>query len=171
MYCPKCGQQQINDSTRFCSRCGLQINELAQWLAGGGTLALNEEVTTPEGVSPKRKGVRRGAKVIFFSVVLFPLFLALSIGVDEPGPLLVPFTVFLAGLTYLLYHLIFSEQTPPAKTRQTQPARLAPGFGPNALPPGSTVWANRASADAVRTSELAQPPSVTENTTKLLDKD
>jgi endogenous inhibitor of DNA gyrase (YacG/DUF329 family) len=171
MYCPKCGQQQINDSTRFCSRCGLQISELAQWLAGGGTLALNEEATPPEGVSPKRKGVRRGAKLIFFSVVLFPIFLGLSIAVDEPGPLLLPFTVFLAGLTYLLYHLIFSEQTAPTKTRQTQPARLAPGFGPNALPPGSTVWANNVSADAVRTSELAQPPSVTENTTKLLDKD
>ncbi len=171
MYCPKCGQQQINDSTRFCSRCGLQINELAQWLAGGGTLAPNEEATAPEGVSPKRKGVRRGAKLIFFSVVLFPIFLGLSFAVDEPGPLLLPFTVFLAGLTYLLYYLIFGEQTPPAKTQQAQPARLAPGFGPNALPPASNIWANSVRADAVRTAELAQPPSVTENTTKLLDKD
>jgi hypothetical protein len=170
MYCPKCGQQQINDSTRFCSRCGLQISELAQWLAGGGTLALNEDATTPEGVSPKRKGITRGAKLIFVSVVLFPIFLALSFVVDGPEPLLIPFTVFLAGLSYLLYSLIFGEQT-PAKTRQAQPARLAPGFGSNALPPASNSWANRVSADSVRTAELAQPPSVTENTTKLLDND
>lgn len=171
MYCPKCGQQQINDSIRFCSRCGLQISELAQWLAGGGTLALNQETPPPEAVSPKRKGVRRGAKLIFFSVVLLPVFIGLGLAVDEPAPLLVPFTVFLAGLTYLLYYLIFGEQTAPAKVQQEPPPRLAPGFGPNALPPGSTVWANNAPASAVRTSELAQPPSVTENTTKLLDKE
>ena len=36
MYCPKCGQQQVSDNTRFCSRCGLPIDVLAEWLAGGG---------------------------------------------------------------------------------------------------------------------------------------
>ena len=39
MYCPKCGQQQISDEMKFCSRCGLALSGLADWLAGGGVRA------------------------------------------------------------------------------------------------------------------------------------
>ena len=35
MYCPNCGQQQISEEMRFCSRCGLALSGLAEWLAGG----------------------------------------------------------------------------------------------------------------------------------------
>jgi uncharacterized membrane protein YvbJ len=38
MFCPKCGQQQVSDNTRFCSQCGLSINGLAEWIASGGNL-------------------------------------------------------------------------------------------------------------------------------------
>ena len=39
MYCPKCGQQQVSDEMRFCSRCGLALTGLAEWL-GGAPLAV-----------------------------------------------------------------------------------------------------------------------------------
>ncbi len=32
MYCPRCGQQQISDEMKFCSRCGLPMSGLAEWL-------------------------------------------------------------------------------------------------------------------------------------------
>ena len=29
MFCPQCGQQQASDATRFCSRCGFQLEAVA----------------------------------------------------------------------------------------------------------------------------------------------
>ena len=33
MYCPKCSQEQVSDETRFCSRCGFQLNVVKALLA------------------------------------------------------------------------------------------------------------------------------------------
>jgi uncharacterized membrane protein YvbJ len=98
MYCPKCGQQQVSDTTRFCSRCGLAISGLAECIAAGGIFSAREEVGPLASASPRPKGIRRGKKVMFFSGVLLPICFALSIFIDEPGPLLFPLAVFLAGL-------------------------------------------------------------------------
>jgi hypothetical protein len=169
MFCPKCGQQQIADNTRFCSRCGLPIDGLAQWLAGDAP-----PVTRDQGlavaISPRRKGVRRGAKIMFLSAVLTPLFIVLSVIADAGEPLIIPFLLFLAGLSVILYSSIFKEKA-PTKTTPARPAPLGSAFGSNALPPASNTWANSRRDQAVRTAELAQPPSVTENTTKLLRDD
>ncbi len=170
MYCPKCGQQQVSDNTRFCSRCGLPISGLAEWLAGGGVLAVREEA--PVGLaSPRRKGIRRGAKLMFLSGILMPIFFGLSILVDNPGPLLVPFTIFFAALSLMLYARIFGEEIPHVKSQQARPTRLGSMSGNNALPPASNIWANSVGGQQVRTAELVKPPSVTEHTTKLLDRD
>lgn len=171
MYCPKCGQQQVSDSTRFCSRCGLAISELAEWVAGGGGLTLREEEAPVKLVSPRRKGMRRGAKLLFLSVVLTPIFLALSFMIDGPVPLFFPFTIFLAGLSLLLYSRLFIEETPPARSQPARPPELGTMFGNTALPPASGIGMNSVGGRRVRTSELAQPPSVTEHTTKLLNND
>ena len=170
MYCPKCGQQQVTDTTKFCSRCGLPIHGLQEWLARGGVAAVNEN-SGPILPSPKRVGMRRGAKLVFVSVVLFPIFLGLSFLVDSPVPLFVPFTIFLAGLAFVLYTLIFGEDTPRAGTLPAQPAALGSAFDKNALGPGTNNWTNTMGRRPVSTSELAQPPSVTEHTTKLLVED
>lgn len=171
MYCPQCGQQQIADNTRFCSRCGLPFNELSQWLASGGAIALREE-TTAASRSPKRKGIRRGAKVLFFGVVLAPIFLGLSFAVDSPEPLFVPFTVFLTGLLLMLYSVLFGEDTAPVRSQSRRPAGQTSGqFGASALPPASNLWTTNNTGRRARTAEIVQPPSVTENTTRLLDDD
>jgi uncharacterized membrane protein YvbJ len=86
MYCPNCGQQQISDEMRFCSRCGLALSGLAEWLAGIRMPAKrvdDEQVAAP---SPRRKGMRRAAKVMFFSGVLFAIFLVISLVVEHGGP-------------------------------------------------------------------------------------
>ena len=170
MYCPKCGQQLVSDNTRFCSRCGLAISGLAEWLAGGATLAVPEEAPLVLA-SPRRKGISRGAKLMFLSGVLLPIFFGLSIAVDAPVPLLIPLTIFLAGLSLMLYSRIFGEETPPVRGQQVRPARLGTTFGGTALPPASAIGLSSIGGEQVRTAELAQPPSVTEHTTKLLDRD
>ena len=168
MYCPNCGQQQMTDNTRFCSRCGLPIDGLAQWLAG-------EPPPTPRdqglavAVSPRRKGIRRGAKILFLSAVLTPLFIIMSIIADAGEPLIFPFLLFIVGLAVILYSSIFKEKS-ISTTTHTQTVSLGSGFGTNALPPPSQTWAP-SRGHAVRTAELAQPSSVTENTTKLLRDD
>src|SRR5215210_6173514 len=108
MFCPKCGQQQVADNTRFCSRCGLAISNLAEWIASGGVLAARTEAAPPQALaSPRRKGIRRGAKLMFWSGVLLPIFFGFCFLADNPAPLLVPLTIFLAGLTMMLYARLF----------------------------------------------------------------
>ena len=168
MYCPKCGQQQMADNTRFCSRCGLPIDGLGQWLAGEAPPA-QRDIGLAVAVSPRRKGIRRGAKIMFLSAVLTPLFLIMGIIADAGEPLIFPFLLFVAGLAVILYSVIFKEKS-ITTTTQTRTASLGSSLGANALPQPSQTWAPSRAA-AVRTSELAQPPSVTENTTKLLRDD
>lgn len=172
MYCPKCGQQQVSDNTRFCSQCGLPISGLAEWIAAGGILAVREEEAAPMVLaSPRRKGITRGAKLMFLSGVLLPIFFGLSIFDGSPALLLVPLTIFLAGLSLMLYSRIFGEEIPPAKRLQAQPSGLGATLGSSALPPASNIWINNVGGQQVKTAELAQPPSVTEHTTQFLRRD
>src|SRR5687768_15381503 len=107
MYCPRCGQQQISDEMKFCSRCGLPLSGLAEWVAGGGVPSAYAAAKKVSAVSPRRKGIRRGAKVMFLSGVLFPLLLAISLALGEGGPMIVPGFIFFVGFTIMLYSRLF----------------------------------------------------------------
>ena len=171
MYCPKCGQQQISDEMRFCSRCGLALSGLAEWLAGGELLVKRKEVAQVSPDSPRRKGIRRAAKLMFFSGVLFPIFLAISIAVDEGGPMAIPFLVFFVSLVMMLYARIFSDKTTPTIYQAPQTSTLGSTTARSSLPPPTSIPIPAAGRQQVRTNELAQPPSVTEHTTRLLDNE
>jgi hypothetical protein len=174
MYCPRCGQQQISDEMRFCSRCGLPLSGLTEWIAGGGVPSTDAAVKKVSSRSPRRKGIRLGGKVMFLAGLLFPVLLAISLAVEEGGPMIVPVLVFFIGLAIMLYSRLFVEDSPSFQSELTQVPRLAPVLEPSALPPASNIPINSAGDFArprMRTNELAQPPSVTEHTTKLLDQD
>jgi hypothetical protein len=83
---------------------------------------------------------------------------------------------FIGGLLRILYALIMEDATSESGINEMRgygPA-AAPQFEPaarrNALPPAAantaTNWRPRAN-----TAEIYQPPSITEHTTRLLDKD
>ena len=171
MFCPQCGQQQASGNIRFCSRCGLPIGGLAEWLAGGGVLAAREDVEPSALASQRRKRISQGAKLMFLSGVLLPVCFGLAIIIDGPGPLIIPLTIFLAGLSWMLYFRLFGEETPPAAHQQSRPLAFGATTGANALPPASNPVTTGAGGKQVRTKELARPPSVTEHTTRLLDKE
>jgi len=171
MYCPNCGQQQVSDEMRFCSRCGFALSGLSEWLAGNRVPLVRREEPRSDPMSPRRKGMRRAAKLMFFSGVMFPIFLAISIGVDEAGPLAIPFILFFVSLVMMLYARLFSDKHAPdgiyaAPQTTTLPSNPARG----ALPP-PTNQPIPAAGRQVRTNELYQPPSVTENTTRFLDNE
>jgi hypothetical protein len=171
MYCPNCGQQQVSDEMRFCSRCGLALSGLAEWLAGGALPVRRQEDVKSQGLSRQRKGIRRGAKVMFFSVVLLPVFLAISIAVDEGGPMIIPAGIFFIGLMVMAYASIFLDNTAPAIEATAQTSALGSSSTRASLPPPTNMPMPGSGRRHVRTNELAQPPSVTENTTKLLDNE
>ena len=170
MYCPQCGQPQVMDSTRFCSRCGLLLSGLPEWLAAGHRGAVERRDDIKLLPSQRRKSIKRGAKLMFLSGVLFPVFLGLSVLFDSPGPLLVPVTLFLTASALMLYALLFADNTPIVDDKQTRQASVAGAPG-RALPPNFGVPVNNMMGEQVKTSELVGPASVTENTTRLLNRE
>lgn len=178
MYCPQCGQQQVSDSLRFCSRCGFLLEGVLELLANGGILPFYEP-PAPKEMSPRRRGVRQGGILFLAGVVLVPLLGVIYSFTHGPNLLaiLVPMAAiifFLGGLMRMLFAGIFEEGAPRRQYRAySQPSFPPTMSGPphaSALPPAS---ANPASGwrSRPRTAEIREPSSVTENTTRLLDKD
>jgi hypothetical protein len=168
MFCPRCGLQQISDEVRFCARCGLSLASVPALLASGEAGAAG--AAPRAALTRKRKQIRRGGKIMFFSAVLFPVFFAMAIAVDEPGPLVLPALVFLAGLAWMLYFVLFGEDVPQPTgaevRREFRDGRTAPALPPSTFVPASGFGQRRAN-----TADMAQPPSVTEQTTRLLDEE
>jgi hypothetical protein len=130
-------------------------------------------------VSPRSKGIRRAKKLMFFSGVLFVVFLVISLAIEEGAPMIFPSAVFFVALVMMLYARLFSDNAAPVKNPpvytpaiQTQVVQSPLGADPTrgALPPAAPTSMPTLGKQRVKTNELAQPPSVTEHTTKLLDE-
>jgi hypothetical protein len=170
MYCPNCGQQQMSDEMRFCSRCGIALSGLAEWLAGSH-LPRERVDNTSIAASPRRKGIRRAAKIMFFSAVLFPVFLMISFVVNHGEPMIVPTVIFFVSLVMMLYARLFSDKTAPVNNQVAQTSTLNSSAARGSLPPAANNPLPGFGRQRVRTNDLAQPPSVIENTTRLLDNE
>jgi hypothetical protein len=144
---------------------------LAEWLAGGRVPAKQVDDKQVAALSPRRKGMRRAGKVMFFSAVLFPIFLVISLAAGDGGPMAIPFIVFFVGLVLMLYARLFSDKTTPKSKQVAQTSVIDPTTARGSLPPAANIPMPDSGRQQVRTNELAQPPSVTENTTRLLDND
>src|SRR5215207_1002707 len=138
MYCPNCGQQQVSEEMRFCSRCGLALTGLAEWLAGGSLPVKRPDKTPVSELSPRRKNMRRAAKLMFFSGVLFPVFLLVSLAADEGGPMVIPFFVFFVSLVWMLYARLFSNKNVPVNIQPAQTTALGSASARGSLPPATT---------------------------------
>jgi len=178
MFCPQCGQQQVSDAARFCSRCGFQLLAVSGLLATGGRGAAPEPAfeAVPAPPSPKRKGAQLGGKLMLSGMFLGPALGLLSELIGTPDELaIVGVIVFLAGLFRLLYALLF-EDGPYRQHLQRQPAYARPPqFAPprevSALPPPQSQPAHSYVPPRPDTAELAYRPSVTEGTTRLLERE
>ena len=108
---------------------------------------------------------------MFFSAVLFPVCLMFSLIFDEGGWMVFPFLVFFVSLVMMLYARLFSDKNAPAINQAAQTSTFGSTSARGSLPPGATIPMTGVGRQNVRTNELAQPPSVTENTTRLLDNE
>jgi hypothetical protein len=167
MFCPKCSQQQAADDVRFCSRCGFPLGVVRELLTGGGIPAA-PPAPAPQR-SPRQRGIRQGARLIFWSVVLFPLFFGMCVLFGSPGPLVVPATLFLAGLVWMIYARLFGESFLPAWGR-VEDVRLGRYANDYALPPQPHAPAAALGPQHANTAEMIRPASVVDHTTNLLDR-
>jgi hypothetical protein len=179
MFCPQCGQQQANGVIRFCSRCGFPLDGVIQLLGAGGMLPVYQSPDEPVPISARRKGVKQGGVLLLSGAVVVPLLgVMASFGHSAFLEILTAFAAiicFIGGPLRMLYAGLFEEGAPSPVMRYGPPVQR-PQFGPptpqHALPmppPPARVpnnWRSRPN-----TAELATPPSVTENTTRLLEKE
>jgi hypothetical protein len=142
-----------------------------EWLAGSRLPAPREDVVQVAVMSPRRKGIRRAAKMMFFSAVLFPVFLVISLVANHGEPMIIPIVIFFVSLVLMLYARLFSDKTAPVHNQAAQTSTLNSTSARGSLPPAANNPMPGFGRQHVRTNELAQPPSVTENTTRLLDNE
>jgi len=174
MYCPQCSQQQISDEMRFCSRCGFPLGKVMQLVATGGEVAPPEAPKKREPSSTMR-GVRQATWIILASFI-YTLFASVLSIIDDDFAvlLLVSLVAFLVGIGRLLY-AVFIQDRRARKQQETEtdaPASI-PGHATNnaryQLGQPTGVPVNSFTRPIKTTAEVVQPPSVTENTTRLLE--
>ena len=179
MFCPQCGQLQATGVIRFCSRCGFPLDGVIQLLGTGGMIPVYRNPDEPVPVSARRKGVKQGAVLLLSGIVLVPLLgVMASFGNSTFLEIMTAFAAiicFIGGPLRMLYAGVFEEGAPsPVRMYGPPPTAAQPQFGPpmhhQALPPPpartASGWRSRPN-----TAELVSPPSVTENTTRLLEKE
>ena len=177
MFCPQCGQQQVSDAARFCSRCGFQLAAVAGLLTTNGAAPELAFEAVPVPATPRRKGAQLGGKLMLSGIFLAITIAVLSeiIGFDD-GASLVGMIVFIAGLFRLLYALLFEDgplrrRYLPQQFHTPQPQHFAPPQAVSALPPPQAQPARGYVPPRPDTAEIAYRPSVTEGTTRLLERE
>lgn len=180
MFCPQCGQQQLTGVIRFCSRCGFSLDGVIQLLGTGGVIPAYRTSDEPVKISPRKRGVKQGGLLLLSGILLVPilgLFASFSSS-SFPQMLagLAAIICFIGGPLRMLYAAIFEEGAPSPMRPYgpPMPMHVPQQFGTHAqtpaLPPppahSPSSWRRRPN-----TAELVNPPSVTENTTRLLDKE
>jgi hypothetical protein len=165
--------------TKFCSRCGLPLGLVSDLIANGGFLPQLADLHNDKTIFTRRNGVAFAIFwFIFFTMLLTSMF---SIGdADELAALSAVIGVF-GGLMLLIASLLLLKKAP--KQGHYAPVELTSqnvntlhGSHQTALPPQQSVPVSayappaHGTWKAPDTGEL-RPHSVTEGTTKLLQKD
>lgn len=181
MYCPRCSQQQVSEETKFCSRCGFPLNLVSELLSHGGFLPQLAEL-----YKDKKKLTRRNGLIFsLFWFLIFVLVLTPLAGIsDAPGNtagVLALIGTMGALISMLASLLILKKESKPFEmTSRELPlshVQNLHGTPPNALPPQQAQTAQSyvpppAAWQAPNTGDFARrPSSVTEGTTKLLEKE
>lgn len=181
MFCPVCGQQQVSEETRFCSRCGFLLTGVANVITNGGALP---HVVLPHNSNlptPRRKGLKQGGAMFLFGIFIVPLLGVLSSILWFPRQIvgLAAIVFFLGGILRMVYAAIFESGNPADKTLEENVVATANQlFGKNqvanALPPPQSIpvesYMPPQQGSWRDTNDLTAPTSVTEQTTKFLDR-
>ncbi len=178
MFCPRCSQEQIGGDARFCSRCGFLMTGVSQLLAGDGMLPQLSNSSDLE--TPRKKGIKRGGKLMLLSLIIVPLLAILSVALGMRPTLaaLAAIITFWGGLLRIIYALIFESNKPTGEIlEESIKYRTQKLFGrkkANTLPPSQMIpvgdYISPVQGSWLDTDDLVRT-SVTEETTGLLRED
>jgi hypothetical protein len=183
MYCPQCGQEQVSPETRFCSRCGFLLTAIAGVMESGGLIPQNALVANTSGASPRKKGLKQGLFIFLLTFLIVPIVAIISktLNITPAFVAITSIVLFVGGLLRMAYALMFesnsgdsntTEQAAFASVHRTLSGKPLQG----ALPPQQSIpateYASPPTAGHWRdTNDLKTPASVTDETTKLLQKE
>ena len=181
MFCPNCGQERISNETNYCSRCGFLLTVVGELLQTGGQNPLVFPDTVPLSQSPRKRGLKQGLFLFLLTFLLAPLMGMISLALNIE-PFLVGIAVvvcFIGGLLRMVYAFMFESAEPGNPTLEEKviagaaglrsPAPAHPALPPQQYVPAVNQFAP--SGGNWRDTNDLQPVSVTERTTKLLEKD
>lgn len=178
MHCPRCGQQQVSAEVRFCSRCGFRLDGVKDLLANDGVPASGpDEPQAQVAPSPKRKGVNQGIMMMMLGSIIVPILGILASHTPNPNAqmltALAAVIFFVGGVMRILYAAFFEQGASAGQKVYVPetPPELKAAPRAKALPPQQSIPVSDFARRRTSTAELVPPPSVTENTTRLLDED
>lgn len=181
MHCPRCGQQQVSDQTKFCSRCGFQLALVGELLANDGFLPqLAELYKKNSGLLTRRNGVIFSVFwTIFFLFIMTPIWGIAD--VEEMAGISAILGIF-GGLMFLIGSLVLLKKPtatpaflvqnairPEQASLHGSPAYQA--LPPQQIQPAAEYTAPQGAWRTPDTGEFSVPGSVTDPTTKLLKKE
>lgn len=175
MHCPKCGQQQISDEIRYCSRCGFLLTGVATVVANNGELPGGP--SNKPKVSARNRGLKHAAFIFIVGLVLVPIWITFLVATNGPPELAVAAIFFFLSMSILraTYALLFQSNEPWTSRPNTPEPILHPALEPSALPPQTSVPVDVYTAPGTGawrdTNDLDSRGSVTDTTTKLLVKE
>jgi hypothetical protein len=114
--------------------------------------------------SERKRGIRRGAKMVFLSLGMLAPVGGLSIAAAEPGLLFLPLTLFLAGIFWMIYYRLFGDVNAPAPKSRPEPPYFGPPPQNASLPPPQSVPVYKSPV------ETPKEHSVVEHTTRSLER-
>src|SRR5215203_1691190 len=176
MHCPKCGQQQISNETRFCSRCGLLLSGIARIVANDGVVQTQKTGLTGNIDSPKRHGIKQGVFMFLLTFLVVPLLamVTLLFNIKPFLPAIGALLLGIGGLLRVAYAFLLESGVGGRADIDGQHA-LPPMEHRGELPGSQFVPASAYSSPGSSwrdTNDLQRTPgSVTDSTTKLLQKD
>ncbi len=175
MHCPQCGQKQVNENIKFCSKCGISLLWIAEILRNGGSLPQLENLSSKSGCLTRSNGLK-------FALLWFLVFLMLTpiLGIltqdGEPAGVSAVLSI-VGSILICALSLMFLKNPSYKSALQSTPVQNTGAIDMHAqqreLASGEQKSAREYTAPAETwkapdTGDLVRPASVTEGTTKLL---
>lgn len=168
MYCPKCSQQ-VSDETRFCSRCGFQLNVVKALLANEAIPAGAESRRVSRSFS--KRDISIGATLMFVAALIAAIVVYDLPPAHSARIIFLVFAWFLLTLLInikpLFLYFLRGDSQPDGVDIPATRGLSSAGREP-VLPSSRSVPVNVYLSPAAATGEMGPPASVTEGTTNLL---
>lgn len=181
MHCPRCGQQQLSEETKFCSKCGFQLTLVSELLIHGGYLPQLADLYKKKTIYTRKNGLMLSLLWFVIFVPFLTSIFGAALDIEFLGVAFAligvfgSFMIFVASLVYLgkaPTHYDMQLNEPRAGNAKSLHGSASHGaLPPQQSQPVSSYLPPENIRKVADTGEFARPGSVTDGTTKLLKKD